>query len=143
MAHTLPHPDRVECLWATHRDTLTVLRSINKSSARIRNFVSAEVCQKLHASITLEIWKRSARQIRACSPLAALPDSLDDESNNGFLCSVFLGRVSSKACARVCFQLFPPSAVMSHAESLRLLATPLSFLGTLEAAVAHDVQALL
>ena len=41
-----------------HRDTLTVLRSLSKSTARKRNFVSAEV-------ITPEIWKRSARQIRA------------------------------------------------------------------------------
>ena len=52
-----------------HRDTLTVLRSLSKSTARKRNFVSAEVVYpKLHASITLEIWKRSARQIRACWP---------------------------------------------------------------------------
>ena len=59
-----------------HRDTLTVLRSLSKSIARKRNFVSAEVVyQKLHASITLEIWKRSARQIRACWALAALPVS--------------------------------------------------------------------
>ena len=62
-------------------DTLTVLRSLSKSIARKPNFVSAEVVyQKLHASITLEIWKRSARQIRACWPLAALLDSLDPES---------------------------------------------------------------
>ena len=64
-----------------HRDTLTVLRSVSKSIARKRTFVSAEVVyQKLHASITLEIWTRSARQIPACSPLAALPDSLEPES---------------------------------------------------------------
>ena len=64
-----------------HRDTLTVSRSFSKSIARKRNFLSAEVVyQKLHASITLEIWKRSARQIRSCWPLAALPDSLDPES---------------------------------------------------------------
>ena len=65
-----------------HRDTLTVLRSPSKSIARKRNFVSAEVVyEKLHAvSITLEIWKRSARQIRVCWPLAALPDSVDPES---------------------------------------------------------------
>ena len=51
-------------------ETLTVVRSLSKSIARKRNFVSAEVvCQKLHASITLEIWNRSARQIRACWPL--------------------------------------------------------------------------
>ena len=60
-----------------HRDTLTVLRSLSKSTARKRNFVSAEVVfQKLHSSITLEISKRSARQIRACCPLGTLPDSL-------------------------------------------------------------------
>ena len=60
---------------------MTILRSLSKSVACKRNFVSAEVVhQKLHASITLEIWKRSARQIRACWPLAALPDSLDPES---------------------------------------------------------------
>ena len=60
-----------------HRDTLTVLCSLIESISRKRNFVSAEVVyQKLHASITLEIRKRSALQIWACWPLAALPDSL-------------------------------------------------------------------
>ena len=49
--------------------------------ARKRNFVSAEVVyQKLHASITLENWNRSARQIRGCWPLAALPDFVDPGS---------------------------------------------------------------
>ena len=48
---------------------MTVLRSLGKSIVRKRNFVSAEVVfEKLHSSITLEIWKRSARQIRACCP---------------------------------------------------------------------------
>ena len=44
------------------------------------NIVSAKVVyQKLRANITLEVWKRSARLIRASWPLAALPDSLDPE----------------------------------------------------------------
>ena len=64
-----------------HRDTLTVLRSLIKSIARKRNFVSAEVVhQKLHASFTLEIWTHSAQQIRACWPLSALPDPLEPHS---------------------------------------------------------------
>ena len=63
-----------------HRDTLTVFRSLGKPIARKRNFVPAEVVyQKLNSSTTPEIWKRSARQIRACWPLAALPDSLDPD----------------------------------------------------------------
>ena len=45
-----------------HQDTLTVVRFLSKSIARKRNVVSAEVVfQRLHSSITLEIWKRSAR----------------------------------------------------------------------------------
>ena len=49
----------------------------SKSIARKRNFVSAEVVlQRLHSSVTLEIWKRSARQVRSCWPLAALPAPL-------------------------------------------------------------------
>ena len=57
-----------------HPDTLTVLRSLSKSIARKRNIASAEVVfHRLHSSITLEIWRRSARQVRACWPVAALP----------------------------------------------------------------------
>ena len=59
---------------------LTVLRSLSKFIARKRNFVSSEVVfQRLHSSITLEIWKRSAGQIRSCWPLAAflVPLNLD------------------------------------------------------------------
>ena len=50
-----------------HQDTLTVLCSLSKSIARKRNFVSAEVVfHRLHSSISLEIWKRSAmHQCRA------------------------------------------------------------------------------
>ena len=60
-----------------HRDTLTVLRSLSKSIARKRNFVSAEV---IHQNSTLASpWKSGTRQIRACWPLAALPDSLDHD----------------------------------------------------------------
>ena len=56
-----------------HPDTLTVLRSLSKSIARKRNIASAEVVfHRLHSSITLEIWRRSARQVRACWPVAAL-----------------------------------------------------------------------
>ena len=61
-----------------HPDTLTVLRSLSKSIARKRNIASAEVVfHRLHSSITLEIWRRSARQVRACWPVAALPAILD------------------------------------------------------------------
>ena len=63
-----------------HRDTLTVLRSLSASIIRKRKLVSAEVVfQRLHSSITLEIWKRSARKIRACWPLAAIPATLDPD----------------------------------------------------------------
>ena len=61
-----------------HQDTLTVLCSLSKSIARKRNFASAEVVfHKLHSSITLEIWRRSARQIRTCWPVVDLPATLD------------------------------------------------------------------
>ena len=61
-----------------HADTLTVLRSLSKSIARKRNIASAEVVfHRLHSSITLEIWRRSARQIRTCWPVTELPPSLD------------------------------------------------------------------
>ena len=94
MAHTFPPSSAstyTPIVWTAHgrphRDTLTVLRSLSKSIARKRNFVSAKVVyQKLHASNTLEIWKRSARQIRACWPLAALLDSLDPAWAHSFLC---------------------------------------------------------
>ena len=47
-----------------HQETLTVSRSLSKSIARIRTFVSAEVVyQRLHSSITLERLKRYARLI--------------------------------------------------------------------------------
>ena len=55
-----------------HSDTLAVLRSLSKSVARKRNIASAEVVfHRLHSSITLEIWRRSARQVRACWPVTA------------------------------------------------------------------------
>ena len=61
-----------------HPDTLTVLRSLSKSIARKRNIASAEVVfHRLHSSITLEIWRRSARQIRTCWPLTDIPANLD------------------------------------------------------------------
>ena len=61
-----------------HPDTLAVLRSLSKSIARKRNIASAEVVfHRLHSSITLEIWRRSARQVRACWPVTALPADLD------------------------------------------------------------------
>ena len=90
-----------------HRDTLTVLRPPSKSIARKRDFVSAEVVyQKLHASITLEIWKRSAQQIRASWPLGALPDSVDPESQflpgalrPSLSCAGLLSCVVSPACS--------------------------------------------
>ena len=55
-----------------HPDTLAVLRSLSKSIARKRNVASAEVVfRRLHSSITLEIWRRTARQVRACWPTTA------------------------------------------------------------------------
>ena len=61
-----------------HPDTLTVLRSLSKSIARKRNIASAEVVfHRLQSSITLEIWRRSARQIRTCWPVTDLPANLD------------------------------------------------------------------
>ena len=55
-----------------HPDTLAVLRSLSKSIARKRNVASAEVVfHRLHSSITLEIWRRTARQVRACWPTTA------------------------------------------------------------------------
>ena len=57
-----------------HSPNLTVLRS------RKRNFVSNEVVfQRLRSGITLEIWKRSARQICSCWPFAVLPALLDPD----------------------------------------------------------------
>ena len=43
-----------------HQDTLTVFRSLRKSIARKRNFVSAQVV------LQRPLWKRSGRQIRSC-----------------------------------------------------------------------------
>ena len=46
-------------------------------SARKRNFVSAEVVfQRLHSTITLKRWKRSARQIHSLDPQLAAPQCL-------------------------------------------------------------------
>ena len=61
-----------------HPDTLAVLRSLSKSIARKRNVASAEVVfHRLHSSITLEIWRRTARQVRACWPTTAPLVDLD------------------------------------------------------------------
>ena len=118
-------------------DTLIVLRSLSESIAHKRNSVSAEVVyQKLHSSITLEIWKRSPRQIRACWPLAALPDPLDFDPARGpglplscrFLVSVVLGSPLPSACvvseACDCGRSQPMSHVwlMARSEQLRQLA---------------------
>ena len=74
----LLHPDCVECLGRPHSDTLTILRSLSKSIARKRNIASAEVVfHRLHSSITLEIWRRSARQMRTCWPVTDLTANLD------------------------------------------------------------------
>ena len=107
-----------------HQDTLTVWRSPRKSIAHKPNFVSAEVVfQRLHSSITLEFWKPSARQIRSCWPLTALPSPLapDPQSRPGPLpgplllglrvspvpfSPVLMDRVVSQLWACVCLQKF-------------------------------------
>ena len=58
---------RLRC-WDVHRPP----------ASRKRNIALAEVVfHRLHSSITLEIWRRSARQIRTCWPVTNLPASLD------------------------------------------------------------------
>ena len=92
LAHTGPHFTTLlrqnisytPITWSAHgrrhRDTLTILRSLSESVARKRNFGYAEVAfQRLQTRIILEIWKRSARHIRACWPLTALPSTLDPD----------------------------------------------------------------
>ena len=52
--------------------------ALSANPLRKRNIASAEVVfHRLHSSITLEIWRRSARQVRACWPVTALPADLD------------------------------------------------------------------
>ena len=144
----LRHSDRRKRLWATHQDTLTVLCSLSKSIARKRNFVSAEVVfQRVHTSITLEIWKHSARQIRACwpsrpSPLWILTLSLclEPVGHPSFLGFAGLSCAAVLCSPGLCW-LCPLAAVssapspawhMSRSEQLRKLAAQLASLATLE-----------
>ena len=45
----------MECLWQAHRDTLTVLRTCSACCAQTQRRVGSG--QRLHSSITLELWK--------------------------------------------------------------------------------------
>ena len=109
--------------------------------------------QRLHSSITLEIWKRSARQIHSCWPLAALPApwTLTSSLCPG-PCRPLLPWVCSWSglvfrCARVCLQpsscvsVLPP--LMCRSEQLRRLAVQLASLAFLEDVVIHGIQSLL
>ena len=92
-----------------HADTLTVLRSLSKSIARKRNIASAEVVfHRLHSSITLEMWRRSARQIRTCWPVTDLRLSWTwtSSTRRGLFPSTWLsGFCFSRACSCVFFAL--------------------------------------
>ena len=130
-----------------HRDKLTVLRSLSKSIARKRNFVSAEVVfQRLHPRITLEIWKRSDQQIRACWPSRPSPPLWILTLCLCVVlcrCPLFSWPVVALRCPLVSassrFACSLSCGHMSRSEQLRQLAS----LATLEDAVAHGVQALL
>ena len=100
------------------------LRSLSKS--RKRNFVSAEVVfQRLHSSVTLEIWTRSARQIRSLlAPRGPSPGV----------------RLCLTAAVLRILTLSRPT---SRPERLRQLAVQLASLASLEDVVTHGLQCLL
>ena len=60
-----------------HARTIAVLRTLSKRISRRRGAACpAEVFQHLHGSITVEIWRRTARQIQSCWPGNGLPMEL-------------------------------------------------------------------
>ena len=96
-----------------HPDTLTVLRSLSKSIARKRNIASAEVVfHRLHSSITLEIWRRSARQIRTCWPVTDLRRGLLPRPGSLAFVSRVLAPVSSSR-ALVLVSVLPALTVLA------------------------------
>ena len=57
-----------------HARTWSVLRTLSKRIARRRGTAcSAEVLQHLHGAITVEIWRRAAKQVFSCWPAGAGP----------------------------------------------------------------------
>ena len=87
-----------------HPDTLAVLRSLSKSIARKRNVASAEVVfHRLHSSITLEIWRRTARQVRACWPTTAPLVDLDWLPSP---CWGLLSRLALLCCPSFLFRVY-------------------------------------
>ena len=98
--------------------------------------------QRLHSSITLEIRKRSARQIRSCWPVAVLPAPLELDLQPAGGAPPFLSAppcVSPAAHVRLCSQPFlaPLRPCLSRFDQLRQLAARLGFLVSLEVTVAQ------
>ena len=118
--------------------------------------------QPLHSSITFEIWKRSARQIRSCCALAALPALLDPDLKSvigppGLLSRASPGVLPCRLCLcsmptlglPVRARLYPSSCVsvlpsrLSRSEQLWHLAFQLASVASLEDVVTHSIQSVL
>ena len=69
------HALHVNRLWQTSPDTSTVLRTQKANGiARRRNAVSDSVVfQLLHFGVTLDFWRRAAKQSKSCWPVAEFP----------------------------------------------------------------------
>ena len=103
--------------------------------------------QRLHSSITFEIWKRSAWQIRSCwAPLAALPTPLDPLSLRreppGPLCS-WPGLSPRCVLARTRFVWSGSPEALLRSEQLQQPAVQLASLPSLEDVVTYGLQSLL
>ena len=66
--------DHVPIIWSSygrpHARTLSVLCTLSKRISRRRGTAcAAEVFKHLHASITIEIWRRAAHQVFSCWPV--------------------------------------------------------------------------
>ena len=65
--------DYMPLVWSSygrmHANALTVLRTLSKRIARRRGVASESgVFRHLHGSITVEIWRRAAKQVVSCWP---------------------------------------------------------------------------
>ena len=71
------HISHTPILWSAygrpHSNTFTVLRTLSKCISCRRNVATEQaVYRRLHAQITVEIWRRKTRQVRSCWPAAEL-----------------------------------------------------------------------
>ena len=76
-------PMPISCYGLFHSDSVAILRTLSQRIARRRGCSESEWrFRRMRAKITVQIWARAARMVRACWP--DVDDDIDDEKHEDF-----------------------------------------------------------